>query len=219
MPSQSGYWDAVGRKKTFAHPLLFNELEKYVNRRSSILDYGCGYGRTLRKLHERGFSNLSGIDYSSKMIERAKAENPFAQYEKNSGWEVPFPSETFDAVLLLAVLTGNPRSEDQARLFQELKRTLKPGGILYLSDCLINHDDRRNRERYKRFQPKYRCYGVFDLADGGTMRHHSLAYLEGLARDFQALLEEKFRVKTMNGHNARGIRMILQKRAPAGAAL
>lgn len=214
MVTQSGYWNNVGRKKTFAHPLLLSELEKYVNRGSPILDYGCGYGRTIRYLHERGFSSLFGIDYSSKMIERAKAENAFARYEKNSGSEIAYPAETFDAILLLGVLTCNPRSKDQARLFQELKRALKPGGILYLSDFLINHGDGRNRARYRRFEPKYRCYGVFELEDGGIMRHHSLAYLEGLARGFNTPLQEKFRVKTMNGHYARGIRIILQKQSP-----
>ena len=212
MDAPRDYWDAIGREKSFAHPLVIGELDKHAGRASSILDFGCGYGRIIRELYESGFVNLFGVDFSPKMIERAKKENPFARYEQNAGLEIPFPDGSFDAILLLAVLTCIPSSTDQARLFVELHRALKARGILYLSDCLIN-DDRRNQERYRRFEAKHGCYGVFELEDGGVMRHHSLEHLERLAGPFKTLLQEEFRAKTMNGHHTRAIRMVLQKRA------
>jgi SAM-dependent methyltransferase len=210
METQDKYWDSVAYRKSFGHPLIMGEIEKHVGRRGRILDYGCGYGRIIRQLYEGGFGNVFGVDYSSGMIGRARKENPFARYVRNSGSEIPFSEGSFDAVLLLAVLTCMPDSSEQARLFSELHRVLKEGGILYISDLLINNDA-RNRERYKRFEPKHGCYGVFELEEGVALRHHTRAYLERLAAPFKTIGKKEFVVETMNGHESRAIRMILQK--------
>jgi len=104
-----------------------------------------------------------------------------------------------------------PDSRDQARLFSELSRVLKDGGILYVSDLLINADA-RNRERYQRFEPVHGCYGVFELEEGVTLRHHTREHLERLAAPFKTLALQEFQVETMNGHQSRALRMVLQKR-------
>ena len=130
MELQNEYWDSVACQKRFGHPLIMGEMEKHVDRRGRILDYGCGYGRSIRELNERGFINLFGVDYSSGMIGRARKENPFARYVRNSGSEIPFSGGSFDAVILLAVLTCMPDSGEQARLFSELRRVRREGGIL-----------------------------------------------------------------------------------------
>lgn len=211
MDAQDKYWNSVAYEKRFGHPLVMGEIEMHVDRQGPILDYGCGYGRSLRELYERGFTNLFGVDYSAGMIGRAMGENPFACYARNSGSEIPFSDRSFDAVLLLAVLTCIPDSGEQARLFSELHRVLKDGGILYVSDLLIN-DDERNRERYERFEPRHGCYGVFELEEGVRLRHHTREHLERLAAPFRTISRQEFRVETMNGHVSRAMRMILQKR-------
>jgi SAM-dependent methyltransferase len=210
MEPQDKYWDSVACQKRFGHPLIMGEIERHVGRRSRILDYGCGYGRSIREMRERGFCNLYGVDNSSGMIGRARKENPFARYVRNSGAEIPFSDGSFDAVLLLAVLTCIPDSGEQARLFSNLYRVLKEGGILYISDLLIN-GDRRNKERYERFEPKHGCYGVFELEEGVTLRHHTREHLDRLAASFKTISQQEFQVETMNGHESRAIRMILQK--------
>lgn len=210
MEAQAEYWDAVAHKKSFGHPLLTGELEKHVGLNGRILDYGCGYGRSIRQLHEAGFAHLFGVDTSSGMLGRARTENPFARYVRNSGREIPFSAGSFDAALLLAVLTCMPDSIAQARLFSEMLRVLKAGGILYLSDLLIN-SDARNRERYQRFEPRHGLYGVFELEEGVTLRHHTREHLDRLAAPFQTISAQEFHVETMNGHRSRAIRMILQK--------
>ena len=210
MNLQNSYWDTVAYRKKFGHPLLMDEIDRHVEHQSPILDCGCGYGRSIRELHQNGFCNLYGVDNSSGMIGRAKEENPFARYVRNSGAEIPFCDGSFDAVLLLAVLTCMPDSREQTRLFTELFRVLKGGGILYVSDLLINSDV-RNRERYERFERRHGCYGVFELDEGVTLRHHARDYLERLAASFQKISVQEFQVETMNGHQSRAIRMILQK--------
>jgi SAM-dependent methyltransferase len=210
MEAQARYWDSVARKKSFGHPLLTGELEKRIGLEGRILDYGCGYGRSIAELHTAGFAHLFGVDFSSGMIGRASEENPFARYVRTSGSEIPFSDGSFDAALLLAVLTCMPDSRQQTRLFSELLRVLKAGGILYVSDLLINSDT-RNRRRYKRFEPRHGVYGVFELEEGVTLRHHTRQHLERLAASFQTISLQEFQVETMNGHQSRAIRMILQK--------
>ncbi len=55
-----------------------------------------------------------------------------------------------DAVLLFAVLTCLPSDVDQLRLLEELKRVLRPGGLLYISDLTLANDE-RNQRRYAQF--------------------------------------------------------------------
>jgi len=67
---QEKYWDKLAEEKEFPTPFHIEEFEKYASRDMNILDVGCGYGRTLNKLYNNGFKNLSGVDYSQGMIDR-----------------------------------------------------------------------------------------------------------------------------------------------------
>ena len=144
--SQISYWDRVAHEKRFSHPLRLDWLEKYSAKQSRILDYGCGYGRTLVDLSAGGFQNLVGVDFSEAMLVRARVAAPCAGLVRNDGHSLPFKNECFDAVLLFAVLTCIPSDEDQRGLLAEVKRVLRPGRLLYISDLLLNNDA-RNREQ------------------------------------------------------------------------
>lgn len=172
MSNQNKYWDGVAYSKTFSHPIIFPEFSKYVSIDDHILDYGCGYGRSLKAMKDYGYNNLSGIDYSTEMINRAKSENPVAEYDTNDGYCIPFAAKSFNAVTLLAVLTCIPSSQDQKALFVELDRVLSDDGIIYISDFLLNNDE-RNKLRYSKYETKFQCYGAFELDEGVTLRHHS----------------------------------------------
>ena len=47
---QIDYWNNVGPTKPLAHPVNLEQLGRYVQPSSRILDYGCGYGRALGTL-------------------------------------------------------------------------------------------------------------------------------------------------------------------------
>ena len=57
------------------------------------------------------------------------------------------------------------------RMNSEIRRVLRPGGILYVNDFLLFTDD-RNKARYEKFNNKYGEYGVFELPEGAVCRHH-----------------------------------------------
>ena len=55
---QRAYWDHVAPTKEFTLPLQSELLAQWVTPDSSILDFGCGYGRTLNQLQQLGYQNL-----------------------------------------------------------------------------------------------------------------------------------------------------------------
>ena len=199
--SQISYWNDVAHEKRFCHPLNRAWLGKSLNRQARVLDYGCGYGRTLGELSHAGFTNLVGVDFSEEMLARARVEAPGCRLVRNDGANLPFPNDCFDAMLLFAVLTCIPADEQQRSLLAEAHRVLRPGGILYVSDLLIN-DDERNRERYRQYALTYDRYGVFELPEGVVVRHHQQEWIEEITARFEQLEFEPFTVTTMNGNKS-----------------
>jgi ubiquinone/menaquinone biosynthesis C-methylase UbiE len=196
---QIGYWDRVANQKHFSHPLRQDWLARYSDQRASILDYGCGYGRSLAELSAAGYKNAVGIDFSEQMLARARLEVSDPRLIRNDGRRLPFKDNCFDVVLLFAVLTCIPDGKEQRIILAEAQRVLRTGGLLYMSDLLVNNDQ-RNRERYEQYAEVYGCYGVFELPEGVVVRHHQKEWIEEITSSFQQLEYEPFTVITMNGN-------------------
>jgi SAM-dependent methyltransferase len=200
IPGQrSDYWDRVAFEKRFTHPLRLEWLSKYLDQEARILDYGCGYGRILEELVRGGYSNSVGADFSEAMIRRSRSMLPHVNLVQTDGHLLPFRERAFDAVVLFAVLTCIPSDKDQRRLLTEVFRVLRPGGLLYISDLLLN-SDRRNVERYERDAKRFGVYGIFELPEGVIVRHHHPEWIEELTDRFVRLEYAPFSVETMNGN-------------------
>ena len=197
------YWDSVAGKKEFTAPFDAALLESFVDKGARILDVGCGYGRIISELHENGYKNLTGIDFSGKMIERAKKLCPYASFSVKTGDEIDFTDNSFDCVLLFAVLTCIIADEEQIKLMEEIQRVLKSGGIVYINDFLLNTDE-RNIKRYEEFKEKYAKFGVFELPEGAVLRHHDEQYIKKLLSGFSELSFKKSVYNTMNGNKTNG---------------
>lgn len=204
------YWDKVAPEKRFSHPLRLDWLVDHLGAQARILDYGCGYGRMLTELSEAGFSNLVGADFSEAMLRRAQEETNAPALIRNDGHALPFRNDSFDAVLLFAVLTCIPDSDEQQRLISESKRVLRADGVLYISDLLVNTDE-RNRERYERNAEKFGCYGVFELPEGVVVRHHRKDWIDELLNPFEQLEYAPFTVTTMNGNSSAAFQYLGRK--------
>lgn len=201
LASQVNYWDSVARQKRFSHPLRAEWLAGRLETRARVLDYGCGYGRILAELAGAGYRNLVGVDFSAAMLARCRREVPGVGLVRNDGRTLPFRSGSLDAVLLFATLTCIPQDEAQRALLAEVERVLRPGGLLYVSDLLLNEDE-RNRARYERGAEVYGVYGVFELPEGVVVRHHRREWVGELTGSFVELEYEPFTVTTMNGNTS-----------------
>ena len=200
-PPQVRYWDRMAHEKRFSHPLRMEWLTRYTGPETSVLDFGCGYGRTLSQLLPAGRQNIIGLDFSFGMLARCRSEFPSLRLIQNSGQIIPLRQHSVDLVLLFAVLTCIPRDEDQLAVVLEIRRVLRSGGLVYISDFLLN-DDARNRERYERFAQECGVYGTFELSESVFMRHHRKEWIEELTDSFKQLEYEPFVVSTMNGNRS-----------------
>lgn len=102
---------------------------------SSVLDVGCGFGLETERLARLVASGqpVAGIDLSAHFIAEAKRRAAAAglhiDYEIGSADALPYPDASFDHVRaerLLIYLT------DVRRALAEMKRILRPGGVLAL---------------------------------------------------------------------------------------
>ena len=211
LTEQEVYWDKVAEKKEFSIPFKEELFQKYVSKEEKILDIGCGYGRVLNELYNYEYKNLTGVDFSQGMINRGLRQYPYLNLRKNDGKKLPFPDNTFHAVILIAVLTCISQSEKQWELISEILRIMKIRGVLYVHDCMLNYDN-RNVERYERYQEKYGEYGIFELSEGAIVRHHTREYIISITKGFDLLLFEEGIHTTMNGNKTNGFCYIGKKK-------
>jgi len=203
LDNQVDYWNRMGPCKPFGHPVNFERLSQWLTPDSRILDLGCGYCRVVGLLFERSYHNLIGFDPAAAMVALARERFPAITFEElTSPPQVNLPDFSVDVVLLFSVLTCVPTDGGQRAIIREAERILRPGGLLYISDLWLQTDE-RNRERYLRDEPKYGMYGVFDLPEGVTVRHHDPRWIEELTRDFDELALDHIDVHTMNGNLAK----------------
>ena len=115
-------------------------MRRHISATGSVLDYGCGYGRTLHELHEAGFHHLLGVDTSAALIQRGQRLYPALagqQHYLPDPAALPMLDASLGAVLRLAVLTCIPSNASQQALMAQLYTKLRPGGVLYVSDYYL----------------------------------------------------------------------------------
>lgn len=207
LDNQLTYWNTTGVTKTFTHPVDFTWLRDLAPT-ARILDYGCGYGRVAGLALAEGYTGVEGVDTSPGLIERARRDLPGLTFHTlPDPPHLPYPDASIDAVLLMAVLTCIPTDDGQQRLIAELARVLRPGGLLYVSDLLLQTDE-RNRARYRRYAGVYGTYGVFDVGDGAVCRHHSPKRLHSLLDDFTVTRTREITVRTMNANSVAALQLL-----------
>ena len=212
--NQVDYWNREGPTKVFSHPVDFELLDRYATPQSRVLDYGCGYGRVAAILHAHGYHHVIGVDFSSRMIEAGREAYPHLNLNVITPPSLPHEDSSFDLILLFVVLTCIPKDEAQVELVRELTRLLRPNGLLYISDMLLQ-DDERNRVRYRASVERFGTYGVFELSEGVVMRHHSLSWIETLTSSYRELAIRELVVTTMNGHRAKAFQWLGEKPGPS----
>jgi ubiquinone/menaquinone biosynthesis C-methylase UbiE len=97
----------------------------------SVLDVGCGGGRTIDRLASRTRGKVCGVDFSEVSVATAREMNEQAiaagrvDIQQASVSQLPFPDATFDIAVAAETHYYWP---DLPRDVQEVMRVLKPGG-------------------------------------------------------------------------------------------
>jgi demethylmenaquinone methyltransferase / 2-methoxy-6-polyprenyl-1,4-benzoquinol methylase len=92
-----------------------------------VLDAACGTGDLAIADLKAGAGKVTGLDFSAKMLERARRKNTTIEWLQGDMLALPFADETFDAA---TVGFGVRNVEDLGLGLRELRRVLRPGGRL-----------------------------------------------------------------------------------------
>jgi len=92
-----------------------------------VLDAACGTGDLAIADLNAGAGKVTGLDFSAKMLERARIKNTTIEWLQGDMLALPFADETFDAA---TVGFGVRNVEDLELGLRELRRVLRPGGRL-----------------------------------------------------------------------------------------
>ncbi|MGY6253185.1 class I SAM-dependent methyltransferase [Paraburkholderia caledonica] len=107
----------------------------------SVLDIGSGVGGPARFLAATYGCRVTGIDLSEPFVDAARylsrrtGQSERVSFHAGSALGLPFDGNCFDAVLLQHVAMN---IADRPRLYQEIRRVLKPGGRFATFDVVAN---------------------------------------------------------------------------------
>ncbi|MGH8779265.1 class I SAM-dependent methyltransferase [Paraburkholderia sp.] len=107
----------------------------------SVLDVGSGMGGPARFLAATCGCRVIGIDLSEPFVDAARyltqrtGQGEQVSFQSASALDLPFDGSCFDAVLLQHVAMN---ISDRPRLYQELRRVLKPRGRFATFDVVAN---------------------------------------------------------------------------------
>lgn len=113
----------------------------------TVLELGCGSGAyttfVARSVGKQG--KVYAVDIQSKMLRQLEVKLTRPEYvdianvelRQASAYDLPFENESLDLVYMVTVL---PEIPDMGRALQEIRRVLKEGGILSVTEFLPDPD-------------------------------------------------------------------------------
>jgi demethylmenaquinone methyltransferase/2-methoxy-6-polyprenyl-1,4-benzoquinol methylase len=121
-------YDAMNRVMTMGLDRRWRRLtaEAVVRDGNEVLDACCGTG-DLAVADERAGGEVTGLDFSERMLDRARPKSAAVSWVRGDVLAMPFRDASFDVV---TVGFGIRNVEDLEAVLRELARVLKPGGRL-----------------------------------------------------------------------------------------
>lgn len=107
---------------------IVSRMKKKLNRNMTVLELACGTGLMSVQLAE-SVKMMEATDFSEDMIKQAKTKSHSSHlhFSVQDATDLPYTSETFDAVIISNALHIMPNPE---KALSEIKRVLKKDGIL-----------------------------------------------------------------------------------------
>lgn len=112
-----------------------------------LLEVGCGSGKVLREFLWFGASHesLIGVELQDWRLKEAKSCTPHLPLINADGQRLPFPDGCFDLVIQFTVFSSVLDGDVRRQLAAEMRRVLRPDGLLLWYDFWVNPINTRTR--------------------------------------------------------------------------
>lgn len=128
--NQAGEWKSLFYSKK---NLIIDWLIKKTTKQGKILDQGTGIGQYALTAYKLGFKNITGLDFSSKLIDIAKDNAHKLGYKikfvKGDIRKMPFRNAEFNTIISAGIIEHVPETE---KALSELSRVLKKNSWLLI---------------------------------------------------------------------------------------
>jgi SAM-dependent methyltransferase len=114
---------------------IFPYIEKYMPAPSRVLESGCGAGRYVKYLHDRGW-DVVGLEWDKEAVDMIRNYWPECTAVQGDSANSPFEENSFDGVISLGVIE-HWIDGPQAPL-KDIYRILKPGGLAIITAPCLN---------------------------------------------------------------------------------
>jgi SAM-dependent methyltransferase len=158
---------------------VLDRLTERLRGRGVVCDMGCGPGHIARYLADRGLT-VVGVDLSPGMLEQAAALNPDIEFYRGNMLALEEPDDTWAGIVAFYSIIHIPRAEIAAAL-AEMRRVLKPGGLLLLAFHLGDAEGHETEMWGSEVSIHYTFYGAQEMA----------AYLEGAGYVVEEVVERE----------------------------
>ena len=132
------FYDAeVLRFSRSAYAEMYRRMSETLTKEMDVLEIATGTGLIALNIAE-AVRSVEATDFSPKMIETAKKKNipGNVRFSVEDATALSFPDRAFDAVVISNALHIMPEPE---RVLANIKRVLKPGGILIVPNFSHGH--------------------------------------------------------------------------------
>jgi len=127
-----------GRRNAYLEQIRTRGILNMVERRDyqrRVLDVGCGTARGLLELGRAGFTNLTGLDFTTEMLRtgqgkiRQELSHQPVRLVRGDAFRLPFADRSFDVVMSLNFLHMF-RFDLQEEIIREMTRVCVGGGLV-----------------------------------------------------------------------------------------
>lgn len=105
---------------------------KYLPKSGKIVEAGCGLGRFVKYLSDRGYDNIIGIEYNGETVHYIKEIAPELNIIQGDVLNMPYRTRSIDGIISLGVIE-HFSSEGCDKLLKEMYRILKSGELAIIT--------------------------------------------------------------------------------------
>lgn len=139
----------------------------------TILDFGCGPGRDLKRFTELGHTAI-GLDGAERFVTMARTFSGCEVWQQDF-LHLDLPAQHFDGIFANATLFHIP-GQELPRVLRQFHAALKPGGVLFSSNPRntgsTGTQEGWNRERYGAFHDLETWRGYLTAAGFAELEHY-----------------------------------------------